>query len=144
MYKSASDKEILEWLDKSRAFEYNGFTEYQSELSHRLKTYGAEFVSIYGTAKEYEFALSLGSHCALYLHTLIKYLADKLGVDFGTLEISSFEPVKMEFLLLADGTVLEYDVVGDIDIVKEDIEDSLDEFLSVGLSVSSDDIYGAV
>lgn len=144
VYKNATDAELLGCVEKSLAFDYGDYQEYQSELSHRMKTYGADFVTLYSSDEEYAFALSLGEHCALYLHTLIKYLCTKHGVGFETLPISKYHPKPMEFLLLLKGTASEYEVLKDLECVREDLSMAIQEFLNVGLIVLYETLYGAV
>jgi len=144
MYKNISDSELLSCVEKSLAFEYGDYQEYQSELSHRLKTYGDDFVKLYGSDDAYSFAMSLGEHCALYLHTLIKYLCQKSGVVFEELPISKYSPSEMSFLLITEGMSIVYESSEDLQFVRDSIGCALDEFLSVGLVALDETIYGAV
>ena len=144
MYKNASDKEIISWLERCKSFDYNHYTEYCSELSHRMKTYGDDFISLYGTDAEYKFALSLGDHCALFLCTLIKYLSHKQGVDFDSFEVSKHFPSALDFALFASGTAEMCDELEDIGLARDDLNVAIQEFLDVGLVVSDETLYGSV
>lgn len=144
MYKNISDSELLSCVEKSLAFEYGDYQEYQSELSHRLKTYGEDFVKLYCSDDAYSFAMSLGEHCALYLHTLIKYLCKKYGVVFEELPISKYYPSEMPFLLLPKGMSVEYEVLREIEYVRADLFSAIAEFMEVGLVVLNETVYGAI
>lgn len=144
MYKNISDSELLSCVKKSLAFEYGDYQEYQSELSHRLKTYGEDFIRLYSSDDAYAFAMSLGEHCALYLHTLIKYLCIKSGVVFEELPISKYSPSEMPFLLLPKGTSVEYEILREIEYVRADLSSAIPEFLGVGLVVLNETVYGAI